>query len=382
MKRTQITIVLILILIFTTVGWATPPNNRPPDNRPPNKNFCDPKPIEPVTNTFAPVTKVSPVITNTNTFTPVNNVTGGPSYGDGSGNTTTTTNTNTFAGITGGSLSTPGIARTASATGPSPQTTGVGISGIGQQNNSGSGQTNNGIGSQVNVDGAGVFNSFSGQGAGSTNVNNKYEEARQMAAIAVAVSRELHFKDGAHSEITDSRVIDVTSIIGMLDTVSYEDCKRGKGSQGAVKIVDGLIRPQEVKTTSITFHEKGSTLSKKDYRFMGFVTGVAGTNDTSMPNVVYGVGEFAMEAGATDLVHLKESATEWGDTTGYSFDLAAFVTSIIGGAGNRAIGPAGSAGAGVSGMKGGSADRGDAAFAVFVSNEHLTKVSETFQKKE
>ena len=299
-------------------------------------------------------------INNNNTFTPVNNFS--PTVVEG--------NTNTFSGITGGSLS-PASAglQTASATRASSAVspTGVGVGGVGQVNNSGSGQTNVGVGNQLNN--AGTYIENSGAGAGS--VNQKFEEARQMAVVVSgAVTSALRFKEGAHSSITDSRIMPVSEVIGYLNTLEYEECKRGRGD---VKIIDGLIRSQFAKTSTITFHEKG--IDKSQYRFMGFLTGVAASNDVGMENVVYGVGEAAMEHGATDVVLIKESATEWGDSSGYAFDLGGFVTSIIGGAGSRAIGPGGTGSAGYNAMRGGSSDRGDVKFAVFVSNTRLQEVA-------
>jgi hypothetical protein len=298
---------------------------------------------------------------NNNTFTPVNNFS--PTVVEGS--------TNTFSGITGGNLN-PGSAgvQTASSTRASSTTVnpaGVGVGGVGQVNNSSSGQTNVGVGNQLNN--AGTYIENSGVGAGS--VNQKFEEARQMAVVVSgAVTSALRFKEGAHSSITDSRIMPVAEIIGYLGTLEYEECKRGRGD---IKVIDGLIRSQFAKTSTITFHEKG--IDKSQYRFMGFLTGVAASNDVGMENVVYGVGEAAMEHGATDVVLIKESATEWGDSSGYAFDLGGFVTSIIGGAGSRAIGPGGSVGAGYNAMRGGSSDRGDVKFAVFVSNIRLQEVA-------
>jgi len=297
---------------------------------------------------------------NNNTFTPVNNFS--PTVVEG--------NTNTFSGITGGSLNpasagvqTASSTRAASSVSPS----GVGVGGVGQVNNSGSGQTNVGVGNQLNN--AGTYIENSGSGAGS--VNQKFEEARQMAVvISGAVTSALRFKEGAHSSITDSRIMPVSEIIGYLGTLEYEECKRGRGD---IKVIDGLIRSQYAVTNQITFHEKG--IDKSQYRFMGFLTGVAASNDVGMENVVYGVGEAAMEHGATDVVLIKESATEWGDSSGYAFDLGGFVTSIIGGAGSRAIGPGGTGSAGYNAMRGGSSDRGDVKFAVFVSNIRLQEVA-------
>lgn len=321
-------------------------------------------------NTFNPSNTFAP----TNTFNPVN--TFSPTINSGP--------TNSFSGI-GGSVNPSATAASAqAASSKAPAATGsgtaspvgIGVGGIGQANNSGSGQLNNGIGVQNN--GSGVINA--GDGAGSVSINQKYEEARQMAVvIGSAVTTALRFKEGAHSPVTDSRIMDVRTVISLLDSVEYEECKRGKGSEGEVKIIDGLIRSQFEKTTSIKFHSKMDNLD--GYRFMGFLTGIAGNNDVAMENVVYGIGQKAMEHGATDIVLIKESATEWGDTTGYAFDLGGFVTSIIGGAGSRAIGPGGTAAAGINGMKGGSADRGDAKFAVFVSNERMQQVSSKYEKK-
>ena len=194
-----------------------------------------------------------------------------------------------------------------------------------------------------------------------------------------AVTSALRFKEGAHSDITDSRVMKVDDILDYLSTLEYEECKRGRGD---VKIIDGLVRSQFEKTTTITFHKTKSEIDPSKFRFMGFLTGVAAVNDATMENVVYGVGEKAMDHGATDIVKVKESATEWGDTTGYSFNLGGFVTSIIGGAGSRAIGPGGSAGVGYNGMQGGSADRSDVKFAIFVSNDRLKEVSKKYDPAE
>lgn len=207
-------------------------------------------------------------------------------------------------------------------------------------------------------------------------VSIKSEALRDMAVVvSSAVTSALRFKEGAHSDVTDSRVIKVDEILDYLDELEFEEAKRGKGKKGDVKIIDGLIRSQFAKTKQIKFHKSKGGLDPTDFRFMGFLTGIAAVNDATMENVVYAVGEMAMEHGATHLVKIKESATEWGDTTGYAFDLGGFVTSIIGGAGSRAIGPGGTVGAGINGMQGGSADRSDAKFAVFVSNEQLKKVS-------
>jgi len=320
-------------------------------------------------NTFTP----------TNTFNPTNNFTPTVIGGDNSGNT------NTFSGITGGSLNplssgTQSQSTKTSLSAPAPGSTGVqgvGVAGIGQANNSGSGQMNNGIGNQLNN--AGTYVENSGQGAGSTTVNQKYEEARQMAmVISGAVTSTLRFKEGAHSNITDSRVMLVDEILDYLNVLEYEECKRGRGD---VKVIDGLVRSQFEKTNTIAFHKSKSEIDTSKFRFMGFLTGIAASNDATMENVVYGVGEKAMEHGATDVVKVKESATEWGDTTGYAFDVGGFVTSIIGGAGSRAIGPGGSVGAGYNGMKGGSADRSDVKFAVFVSNDRLIEVSQKHAAK-
>ena len=329
---------IMILLAMTSYGFACQ---------------ADPKPTEPVGNSNSNI--------NNNTFTPVNNFS--PTVVEG--------NTNTFSGITGGNLN-PGsaglqIASAARASSASVSPSGVGVGGVGQVNNSGSGQTNVGVGNQLNN--AGTYIENSGVGAGS--VNQKFEEARQMAVVVSgAVTSSLRFKEGAHSSVTDSRIMPVSEIIGYLGTLEYEECKRGRGD---IKVIDGLIRSQYAVTNQITFHEKG--IDKSQYRFMGFLTGVAASNDVGMENVVYGVGEAAMEHGATDVVLVKESATEWGDSSGYAFDLGGFVTSIIGGAGSRAIGPGGSGSAGYNAMRGGSSDRGDVKFAVFVSNVRLQEVA-------
>lgn len=338
-------------------------------------------------NSFSPNNSVS--LSNSNTFNPVNQfsptVVGGPSYGDNSGNT--------FSGITGGSFNPLGggaapagsgtISKTAVAAGQPAATDvrGAGIAGVGQANSYG-GQMNNGVGVQDNRFVSGTYVENNGVGAGSTNINQKYEEARQMAVvISSAVTSALRFKEGAHSDTTDSRVMKVSDLLKYVDSIGYEEAKRGKGKNSDVKIIDGLIRPQFHKTKEINLHQSKSKIKADNHRFIGFITGVAGTNDTTMENVVFGVGEFAMDNGATDLVLVKESATEWGDTTGYAFDLGSFVTSIIGGAGSRAIGPGGSAAAGINGMNGGSADRSDCKFAAFVSNDKLKEVSAVYEKK-
>lgn len=204
------------------------------------------------------------------------------------------------------------------------------------------------------------------------------EALRDMAVVVTgAVTSALRFKEGAHSDTTDSRVMKVDDIIDYLDVLEYEECKRGRGD---IEILDGLVRSQFAKTSQIKYHKKGK-LDPEKYRFMGFLTGVAASNDAAMENVVYGVGEKAMDHGATDIVKVKESATEWGATNGYAFDLGGFVTSIIGGAGSRAVGPGGTAVGGINGMRGGSADRSDVKFAVFVSNERLAQVSSKYDEK-
>jgi hypothetical protein len=298
---------------------------------------------------------------------------------------------NSFSGIGGSVNPLPGLNSSPAASAPKgtipsaagsgggiASLLGIGVSGIGQLNNDGGGVVNSGIGNQFN--GNGPINY--GAGAGSVNIKSKYEEAREMAVtVSAAVTSALRFKEGAHSEITDSRVLKVDEILDYLSTMEYEECKRGNGGSDSVKVIDGLIRSQFKKTNVINFHKSKDAIDPKQFRFMGFLTGVQAVNDAAMENVVYAVGEKAMEHGATDVVKVKESATEWGDTTGYAFDLGGFVTSILGGAGSRSIGPGGSAAVGVNGMKGGSADRSDVKFAVFVSNEWLQKTSQEFQKK-
>jgi hypothetical protein len=366
MKKITMLFILLITLIYNPVfAWEV---------------NCDPKEETTIVNNNNKnfnINKNELIANQTQSQTQVLNVTEGPSY--------------SFSGI-GGSVNPQQAASTAlqqasSATAAkSPAATpsdvkGIGVGGIGQANNSGSGQINNGIGNQLNNDG--TYNNYSGNGAGSLNINNKYEEARQMAAVvAGAVTSELHFKDGAHSTTTDSRVISVNEIIDLLDTLSYEDCKSGKGGEGDVIIIPALVRPQFYKTKEIKFHKDLKQFDKKDYRFIGFVTGVAGINNLGMENVVYALGEFGMDNGATDLVRIKESSTEWGDSSGYGFDLGAFVTSVIGGYGRNSYGPAGSATGGINGMKGGSADRSDVKFAAFVSNTHLIEVSKKFQKQD
>jgi hypothetical protein len=97
--------------------------------------------------------------------------------------------------------------------------------------------------------------------------------------------------------------------------------------------------------------------------------------------VVCAAAEFGMENGATHMVLTKTSFTEWGDTTGYSFELMPFITSILGGAGKNAMGVGAGAGAGMNMMTGGSADRPDAAFKFFVDQKTLEANSAKSQKK-
>ena len=210
------------------------------------------------------------------------------------------------------------------------------------------------------------------------------ESQRDMAAgvFLGSILTDLQFKYGKHTGDADSRIADnPNEVIEQLSTLELQEAIRGKGSQGDVKIIDSLIRPQFYKTTSISTLPKGTTPIDKNSRYLGSITAVAATNDVNFENVVCAAAEFGMENGATHMVMTKTSFTEWGDTRGYAFELLPFITSIIGGAGKNSLGVGGGAGAGMNTMTGGSADRPDAAFKFFTDEKTLKENSEKSQKK-
>jgi len=210
------------------------------------------------------------------------------------------------------------------------------------------------------------------------------ESQRDMAAgvFLGSILTDLQFKYGKHTGDSDSRISEnPNEVIEQLSTLELQEAIRGKGAKGDVKIIDSLIRPQFYKTTSIETLPKGTTPIDKNSRYLGSITAVAATNDVNFENVVCAAAEFGMENGATHMVMTKTSFTEWGDTTGYSFELMPFITSIIGGAGKNAVGVGGGAGAGMNTMTGGSSDRPDAAFKFFVDEKTLKANSEKSQKK-
>jgi hypothetical protein len=197
-----------------------------------------------------------------------------------------------------------------------------------------------------------------------------------------SILTDLQFKYGKHTGDSDSRISEnPNEVIEQLSTLELQEAIRGKGAKGDVKIIDSLIRPQFYKTASIDILPKGTTPIDKNARYLGSITAVAAKNDVNFENVVCAAAEFGMENGATHMVMTKTSFTEWGDTTGYSFELLPFITSIIGGAGKNAVGVGGGAGAGMNTMTGGSSDRPDAAFKFFVDEKTLKANSEKSQKK-
>lgn len=213
-------------------------------------------------------------------------------------------------------------------------------------------------------------------GVGSSTVTIEYQ--REMAGVVLgSILTELQFKYGKHTGESDSRISDnPNEAIDQLGKLELQEAIRGKGAKGDVKIIDSLIRPQFYKTTMIEVLPKGVTpIDYPTMRYLGSVTAVAAKNDVNFENVVCAAAEFGMENGATHMILTKTSFTEWGDTTGYSFELLPFITSILGGAGKNAMGVGAGAGAGMNMMTGGSADRPDAAFKFFVSQEKLKEIS-------
>jgi len=227
--------------------------------------------------------------------------------------------------------------------------------------------------------GTGIGGQGGSTGPVSQSVN--VESQRDMAMMYFgSILTDLQFKNGKHTGDSDSRIADdPNEVIDQLGVLELQEAIRGKGAQGDVKIIDGLIRPQFYKTTSISTLPKGRS-ADSDMRYLGSATAVAGTNDVNFDNVVCAAAEFGMENGATHMILTKTSFTEWGDTRGYAFELLPFVTSIIGGAGKNAVGVGGGAGAGMNTMTGGSADRPDASFKFFVDGETLRANSAKSQK--